>query len=581
MSRCYVFIHGSIWAAILSSFYLNLRVLSANAQTAPPTPSNPVIPNFPQTRPVPSSLPSPPKPLVPPPQIPQAPEIKGSPQTTIKVQRFVFKGNTVFSDKQLEAVTTPFLGREITFAELLQARSAVSQLYISKGYITSGAFIPAAENQRLQPGMGVVTIQVVEGKLEAINITGSDRLRHYVRSRLQVASSPVFNEQRLLEALRLLQVDPLVKTISAELTAGSQPERSRLNVQIAANQPLQVQAILDNYRSPAVGSIERGIQFSNANLLGLGDRLSLTYLNTDGSNGGDGSYTMPINAHNGTVSFTLSVINSSVIEQPFSQLDILGSARSYNLTVRQPLIRSADANSTQELAVGLTGSRQESESSLLGQGFPLSSGADSQGRTRLSVLRFFQEYTRRSEQEALFARSQFSVGLGLGATINPNPPDGRFFAWLGQAQYVRLLAPDTPLILRGDLQVADRALVPIEQLSIGGPDTVRGYRRDLLLANSGALASAEVRIPIFRSIKLPGVLQLAPFVDFGSAFGISSDINLDQPSTLASVGIGLQWQMEDRLSVRLDYGVPLVSVESTGASLQEQGFSFSLLYNPL
>jgi len=65
---------------------------------------------------------------------------------------------TVFSPEELAAVTQPFTG-SVSFAQLLQARSAVTQLYIDQGYITSGAFLP---EQTLENGQ--VTIQVIELK---------------------------------------------------------------------------------------------------------------------------------------------------------------------------------------------------------------------------------------------------------------------------------------------------------------------------------------------------------------------------------------------------------------------------------
>ncbi|WAK74656.1 hypothetical protein AP9108_32925 [Arthrospira sp. PCC 9108] len=64
------------------------------------------------------------------------------------VEKFSFEGNTAFSDQQLAEVTQSFLNRPITFAELLQARSAITNLYISEGYITSGAFIPPRNCKR-------------------------------------------------------------------------------------------------------------------------------------------------------------------------------------------------------------------------------------------------------------------------------------------------------------------------------------------------------------------------------------------------------------------------------------------------
>ncbi len=85
------------------------------------------------------------------------------------------------------------------------------------------------------------------------------------------------------------------------------------------------------------------------------------------------------------------------------------------------------------------------------------------------------------------------------------------FAWRGQGQWVRLLAPDTLLLLRADAQLADRALLPFEQFSLGGIDSVRGYRQDALLTDNGIFASAEVRIPILRLPGINGLCRLHPF----------------------------------------------------------------------
>ncbi|NJO11756.1 MAG: hypothetical protein HC873_21395 [Leptolyngbyaceae cyanobacterium SL_1_1] len=64
---------------------------------------------------------------------------------------------------------------------------------------------------------------------------------------------------------------------------------------------------------------------------------------------------------------------------------------------------------TQTLAVGLTIARQESQTRL-GLGdigpFPLAPGADDQGRSQVSALRFFQEWTQRNTQQVIaFDRS--------------------------------------------------------------------------------------------------------------------------------------------------------------------------------
>jgi hemolysin activation/secretion protein len=424
----------------------------------------------------------------------------------------------------------------------------------------------------------VVKIQIVEGGLDEIEITGNRRLNsNYLRSRLERATRRPLNRSRLLEALQLLQLDPLIATISAELQAGSRPENSRLEVRVKEADSFTGEVFADNNRSPSVGSFRRGVRINQANLLGLGDGLEVSYANTDGSNEFNGSYTVPVNARNGTIRFAASAASTNIIEEPFDRAQIEGKSRTYELSYRQPIVEKPDRT----LALGLSFSRQESDTFLMGEGFPLSAGANERGETRVSAVRFFQEYVQRSSNQVFAARSQFSLGTKfLGATGNDSGPDSRFLAWRGQAQYVRLLAPETLLILRSDIQLADRPLLSLEQIGIGGVQSVRGYRQDLLLTDSGAITSAEVRIPVWRVPEVEGLLQIAPFIDFGVGWNHSGEKPNPDSDKLLGAGLGLVWQMGDRLNVRLDYGIPLINARSGDRTLQEKGIYFRINYFP-
>lgn len=542
-------------------------------KTAPQ--SLPREPSPPSTQPPPTSTPEPLPPLdqlLPLPAPQPEPASESTPET-ITVERFEVVGSTVFSAAEFAKITEPFAKRPLAIAELFQLRSAITQLYIDKGYITSGAYIPPQTLQR-----GVVTIRVVEGKLEAITITGTRRLRpNYVRSRLAIATGTPLNRNRLLEALQLLQLDPLIQSLSAELSTGIRPGESVLSVQVTEAKSLTTQLTFDNARAPSVGTDRRQLQASEGNLTGLGDRLSAVYTNTNGSNTVDLSYVLPLNPRNGTLSVNYGSASSNLIEPPFDVLEIESKSRYYEFTLRQPIVQTP----TRELALGITATQRESEATLLDGLIPFPAlGADRNGKTRLTALRFFQEITWRSSVEVIALRSQFTVGLNaLSATINLDPPDSRFFAWRGQAQWVRLLAPDTLLLVRGDLQLADRPILPLEQFGLGGQDSVRGYRQDALLTDSGLFASAEIRLPILRLPRLSSLLQLTPFIDLGTAWNLGNALEPD-PSTLLAVGLGLRLQCSNRVTARLDWGIPLISISGAKHTWQENGVYFSIVVNP-
>ena len=488
---------------------------------------------------------------------------------TFVVQEFRVIGSTVFSADELAAVVTPFTNRPISFSELLQARAAIADLYIRNGYITSGAFIPPQETNN-----GSVTIQVVEGKLEEIQITGTNRLDpSYIRSRLEIATGAPLNRDRLLNALQLLQLDPLFTFVSAELKTGSQLGTNILAVKVDEANSFNVRASLDNSAPPSVGQLLRQVEVGDRNLLGFGDRLAATYGNTDGRNQYSLVYTVPVNPHNGTLSFLFNNTNSNVIDPDFKILDIYSNSTTYELTFRQPLIQTP----AQEFALGLTASHSDSFTTLLKLPISLSAGSDDFGRTKLSTLRFFQDYTQRSSEDVIAWRSQISLGLGgvLNSTVNVKSPDSSFVAWRGQLQYIRALAEDTLLIVSGSLQFADRPLPAAERFSIGGSQNGRGYRQDALVGDNGMSASLEARFPIVRVPEVRGMLQIAPFIDLGSVWNQASSTT-PANNWILGTGLGLHWQMGDRLTAKLDYGFPLMSISN---SSQGNSIYFSLSYS--
>ncbi|HEY9649829.1 MAG TPA: ShlB/FhaC/HecB family hemolysin secretion/activation protein [Coleofasciculaceae cyanobacterium] len=524
----------------------------------------------------PPSAPSPEEVLPSSPPAPQPPEpIPGQVPQTIRVQQFEFEGNTVISDEDLAKAAASFLNRDLTFAEVFQVRSVITEEYRKRGYITSGAIIPP---QDFQTEDGVLRVQVVEGGLEAIEVRGTRRLNpDYIRSRIALGASTPLNRNQMLEALQLLQLDPLIQNLSAELSAGTQPGTSLLTVQVEEAKTFDTELSLNNNRSPAIGTLERRLQISEANLSGEGDSLVVGYSNTNGSNGFDASYTLPINPNNGTVQFSLGGTFSHVIEPPFDRIDLDADSRYAELTLRQPLLRRLD----QEVAVGVTATHQSSNVTIFDVPVRLSPGADEDGSTTVTALRFFQEWTQRNNQRVFAVRSQFSLGLGLlNSTTNEDAPDSRFLSWRGQVQWVRLLAPDTLLVLRGDVQLANQALLALEQFGVGGQDTVRGYRQNVFLTDNGVLASAELRLPIARLPEKDGLLQLVPFIDVGGVWNSSDSPNPEpDPNILVSLGLGLRFRLGDYFTARFDWGIPLVDVHSSEEpSLQENGVSFSINY---
>jgi hemolysin activation/secretion protein len=554
--------------------------LSAVAQSTappgvniPPTAPDAVEQTIPKPsdspRPLPGETPTlPPLPELQTPPTQESPEVTPPSSDSIFIKKIEVQGNTVLQD-EIAALTQPYENRSVSLEELLELRSAIIQLYIKNGYITSGAFLP--NNQNLSSG--IIQIQVVEGEVEQIEIGGLRRLREgYVRSRIERATSTPLNQQRLEEALQLLQLDPLIERVNAELVAGSTPGSNILRVSLKEAPAFHAAFGVENNQSPSTGSVQGSVEVSHDNVLGFGDRLAAQYGRTEGLDLYDINYTIPVNARNGILSFRYNNGDSSIIEEDFRDVGIRSETQTYSLGFRQPLTRTP----TREFALSLGLDLRRSQTYILDNiPFSFTEGPEN-GESKVTVIRFSQDWVNRGTRRVLAARSQFSLGIdAFDATINNTGTDGQFFSWLGQFQWVQQLSPRNLLVARIDAQLTPDSLLSLERFSMGGVDTVRGYRQNQLVSDNGILGSVEVRVPLTSD---PRVLQLAPFFEIGTAWN-NREIDPD-PATIASLGLGLRWLITRDLSLRLDYGIPLISVGDRGNSLQENGLYFSVRYQP-
>ncbi len=524
-----------------------------------------------------------PRPVPPPPILPPIPpasrrELEPIPGERVFVREIRVVGNTVLSPQEVAQVVTPYLNRELTAEDLESLRVALTVLYINKGYINSGAILP---DQAVTEG--VVTYQIIEGELTGINVEGNRWFRAgYLQSRLRLATGPPLNVNELQERIQLLLEDPRIQRLNADLKPGLHPGEGILDVRVEERLPYRLSLEVNNYQSPSVGA-ERGIvTLEHENLTGNGDVLTLRYGKSEGVDPLlDFKYFLPFTARDTTASFEYRKNTFAVVEQQFKALDIESDSEIFTLGLRQPVYRTL----TDEVAVELIGERLSNTTSLLGQPFPLSPGATPKGESVVAALRTAQEWVHRTQAQVIAVRSRLSLGVdALGATINSHRqhiPDSRFFAWLGQFQWVRRLPVlDAVVLYRTDLQLAANPLLILEQMAVGGRYSVRGYRENTLVRDNAFLTSLEARVPLVRNTRWADYLELAPFIDFGRAWDTARQT--PDPQDIASVGIGLRWAATVPLLVPLRptlevyWGHKLRDVTTPGGNLQDMGVHFQV-----
>jgi len=536
------------------------------------------------------------------PELPKLPELPALPKddnkklsslSKIEVKEFQFDGNRVFSDEELTKLTQPYENKVLSPEELQEVKNKITAYYIQKGYVNSGAIIP---DQKITDG--ILIIKIIEGVLVQVEATGNKRLRTaYIEDRLRYQDNEALELEELQDRLQMLQQNPLFERIQAELGPGVKLGEGILKIHVDEAPPLQLQFHFNNHRSPSVGAYRGEIEGWYRNLTGIfgeksgfGDTLYLRYGLTEGLNDFTVKYDFPLNSSDSTVSLHVERSDSEVVEAPFNQLDVESEADTYAITFRHPLYQEPEGYFDLSLRL----EKRRSKTFLLGQPFSFSPGVRD-GVSDLSVIRFSQDWLKRSSVQVIAARSSFNFGIdALDSTVNDDgSPDSKFFSLLGQFQYVRRLNffeserfSRSQIIFRTDFQLANQDLLPLEKLSIGGASTVRGYRENVLTRDSGLISSLEWRVPMMR-LPFPGIsqspeeglLEFATFLDYGRAW--NADSETPEPKDIYSIGLGFHWNPSKYIHSELYWGHALQTniPDPDEKDLQDDGVHFEMSLN--
>lgn len=228
----------------------------------------------------------------------------------IEVNNLIISGNTVFSDAELKTFLGKYQGKAITIAELNTLTNSLTDLYVSNGYLSSGAFVPSQDVSD-----GLIKIQIVEGKLERLEVRGLKYLEpSYVTSLLDFEPRQLLNINSLTDKLSILEQSSAIEGVKAELVKGSSPGQSVLLLEIEEHPPFKAGLEFNNYRSPSIGEFQGSINSSYQNLIGVGERAFGEYNLTEGFDAYSIGYSLPVAKNNGTISLEYRHGESKIIE---------------------------------------------------------------------------------------------------------------------------------------------------------------------------------------------------------------------------------------------------------------------------
>ena len=466
-----------------------------------------------------------------------------------RVNEIIFEGNTKIKTSSLDTIAESIIGCDVYFEDLVKLARAISKYYQAKGFLTSYAFIPSQHIKN-----GVVTICIVESKIDSIDIEGNRwarkwYLKNIVMGKNGVREGDVFNARALQGALREINEEDYIE---AQSVVSKKDDNTQLKLDVKDRFPLKFDFAWDDYGRTYTGTQRASFLLGLDNVTGAGDKIYGGTILSSRATGVLAGYSIPISPYGTRLSFDFS--NSNInLGGPYKFLNVKGKAQSYALRVTHPLIETAKTNLVAYTGIDFV-------------------NASTEARLLNATISDYNLYVLRSGFHGMtddkngrwIGTLGCDVGLPGATKGEVGGPQGVFVKIVAGATRVQRLFGRTIGILRVNGQYSPNRLYVAEQMQIGGPYTLRGYQPAELIGDYGVTGTAEIRtpIPFLRKI-LPNKIKfiddkvrLAVFYDFG---WIEEHGGLyDYPQNfLQSVGFGSYISLTDWVSLQFGVGIPL------------------------
>jgi hemolysin activation/secretion protein len=497
------------------------------------------------------------------------------------------------------------IGRETSADRVVALVLAINRVFLANGYVNSGVLLGA---QGWPASGGVLKLRLINGRVApagpgqpgiAVAWTKGGRkglTARYVRDRLPAASQVPFNGAALERDFRLLAEDPAIRTVNAQLNPGAHAGEATLALSVDPQPRVDAYVSIANSRSPSVGGDRVAVGGSVRNALVAGDVISAEGGLTSGTADGTIAYSAPLTPDT-RFRVRYATDGAAVVDESLRALDIHSAETTYEVGLSHtvyarpltPIAETGRWSPAESLVIGAQWLHRTSNSTLLGLPFSFSPGSVN-GRSDYSVMRLSADWVQRGERQVLALSATGSFGLnGSGSDVpGVSAPAPDFKTLLGQLNYARRLNGGS-LELRARLagQLASGLLYSGERFAVGGQDTVRGYRENLLLSDDGAVGSVEIScsvrldaVPCAKAVEDWKSLRAGVFVD--GAVVKNEAGTQPAPTSISSVGIDLTWAPSTAVLARVTYGHALRYVPPTGRpDLQDRGFSFEVTVHPL
>lgn len=476
-----------------------------------------------------------------------------------------------------------------TIGQLQGIANEITRLYRQNGFILALAFVPQQEIRD-----GTVTISVLTGELgqltTANNTSYSDKLIQ--RPVAGLVGEPV---QLLKIESALLRINDIPGLSAAGVfRPGAKVGETELIVNTRGETPFEYTLIADDYGVETTGEQRLIANITANNPLGIGDKLSLTALQTfdpEDSTYGAINYESLLWRADLLAGFSYS-INDYAISQSLGVIETDGKTEIISVYGKYVHTRTRRLNITAVL--DLSSKQAEIDftdfNTSFGEGEDkltvVSAGidADSVDSWMGGGINEFNIFYHLGIADFLGSMDKDGDGESLRfEDLNATQRIGGDFQKLAfDYKRLQLINPSNVMLVRLEGQFSDDVLSSIEQFSMGGPYSVRAYPVAEYLRDKGVFASAEwiINAPgfsekrAFNGRSWGEVLTVSLFVDY--AIGRSNN-NLPagqrKEQDISGVGIGLELRPTDTSYFKFQAATPTTGEDASNDEDPQLWFS--------
>ncbi|MCY0772588.1 ShlB/FhaC/HecB family hemolysin secretion/activation protein [Enterobacter pasteurii] len=404
------------------------------------------------------------------------------------ISRIELSGATLLSPSAKKRLVAPWLNQCLDIARLNTLTNAVSDWYISRGYITSRAFLTEQDLSG-----GVLRLAVLEGKLQQIRLEG-------VPARTLTMTFPglegkILNlrdiEQGMEQLNRVRQ-----RPVEIEILPGDRQGYSVVNLTASPEFPLSGSASFDNSGQKSTGTGQLSGALYGNNLLGLADKWFV-------SGGRSSDFSNSHDAQNFAAGIS--------VPYGYGLLDYSYSWSNYLSTI--------DNNGYLWRSTGDTETHRLNGSWVLFRNGDIKTGV-SAGITHRINHNYLDDVLLATSSRKL---SSFSLGLNHTqkiasgvATLNPtftqgvpwfgaeddndkhgDVPKAEFRKWSVNGSFQRPVADRLWWLTSVYFQWSPDRLYGSERLTLGGEASVRGFKEQYISGDNGGYWRNELNYSLF------------------------------------------------------------------------------------